>query len=239
VNTLGHGQTKKESNMSQYKTCNRCKANKPLDEFHKSSSAKDGHRNQCKSCTALADATRYQKDAKKHRQRALSYYYEHKEQSAETASKRYFANRDETSKKRAQLRKDNIWKYKKQERASYLRNKEQKRKYSSDYSKQNPEKSLERNSRRRARLKNAITFKVDSSELKQMKNRGCLFCGSKKEINIDHIIPLSRGGSHSIGNLMPLCDHCNSTKYNKTIMEWRMYRLRIGNPLPVDRKHDE
>ena len=34
------------------KTCSRCKQDKPLDEFHKSSRMKDGLQSSCKSCMA-------------------------------------------------------------------------------------------------------------------------------------------------------------------------------------------
>jgi 5-methylcytosine-specific restriction endonuclease McrA len=44
----------------------------------------------------------------------------------------------------------------------------------------------------------------------------CLKCGSS-EVTIDHVVPLSQGGSHSADNVQPLCGRCNSQKHNKTI----------------------
>lgn len=43
----------------------------------------------------------------------------------------------------------------------------------------------------------------------------CLACGSD-QITVDHVIPLSKGGSHTIDNVQPLCGPCNSRKHTKT-----------------------
>ncbi|MCI5131469.1 MAG: HNH endonuclease [Candidatus Electrothrix sp. EH2] len=43
----------------------------------------------------------------------------------------------------------------------------------------------------------------------------CSYCRRKfpvKELTMDHIIPLSRGGRSSKGNLVPCCKECNTAK---------------------------
>lgn len=40
----------------------------------------------------------------------------------------------------------------------------------------------------------------------------CLKCGSTEKIQIDHVVPLSKGGEHSYKNVQPLCHVCNNKK---------------------------
>lgn len=43
----------------------------------------------------------------------------------------------------------------------------------------------------------------------------CAKCGSKENLEFDHVIPLSKGGSNTVRNIQLLCEKCNREKSNK------------------------
>lgn len=99
--------------------------------------------------------------------------------------------------------------------------------YQRNYLRANPDKSLLMNSKRRiSKLDNGVFF-IDNQELVSLYSSSCFYCGSKEKIQADHVVPLSRGGRHSIGNLVPACRSCNSSKSDKTIMEWRIWLAKL------------
>lgn len=50
----------------------------------------------------------------------------------------------------------------------------------------------------------------------------CAYCGELPELlHMDHVVPLSRGGQHAIGNVLPACPGCNLSKNAKFLAEWR------------------
>lgn len=51
-------------------------------------------------------------------------------------------------------------------------------------------------------------------KLLQHSNYCCRLCNST-QISIDHIVPISKGGSNSIKNIQILCISCNSKKGNR------------------------
>ncbi|MCD6472439.1 HNH endonuclease [Candidatus Aerophobetes bacterium] len=57
----------------------------------------------------------------------------------------------------------------------------------------------------------------------------CQYCGKKfktENLNIDHIIPLSRGGKNTWSNVVCSCISCNLRKGNKTLSEVGMSLIR-------------
>jgi len=66
----------------------------------------------------------------------------------------------------------------------------------------------------------------------------CVFCGSIDNLQTDHLIPKSRGGSDSADNLVQSCRSCNTSRNDKGIFEWlglkgkdKLHRLVAGKYL--------
>lgn len=50
----------------------------------------------------------------------------------------------------------------------------------------------------------------------------CVYCGSTKDLTLDHVLPKSRGGKTSWSNLVAACKSCNAEKGNYTPEEAQM-----------------
>jgi len=61
----------------------------------------------------------------------------------------------------------------------------------------------------------------DWSRLVTRHGECCAYCGKAAPLTVDHVVPLSRGGRHTIGNVLPACLSCNSSKQDRLLVEWR------------------
>lgn len=50
-------------------------------------------------------------------------------------------------------------------------------------------------------------------------NFECQYCGTKRDLTLDHVVPSSRGGSHAWTNLVTACKRCNAKKGDYTLEE--------------------
>jgi len=53
-------------------------------------------------------------------------------------------------------------------------------------------------------------------------HKTCQYCGSSKNLTIDHVLPKSRGGKDTWENLVTACNTCNVEKGNRTPEEAKM-----------------
>lgn len=54
----------------------------------------------------------------------------------------------------------------------------------------------------------------------------CHYCQSqvgREQLTMDHVVPLSRGGKSSKGNIVPACKICNNKKKYLLPIEWEEY----------------
>ena len=58
-------------------------------------------------------------------------------------------------------------------------------------------------------------------------NYSCQYCGSRKTISIDHIMPVSRGGQSTWENTVSACNKCNGKKGSRTPEEAGMPLMSI------------
>lgn len=95
------------------------------------------------------------------------------------------------------------------------------------YYRANPERFAQASHIRRARKRAAGVFVVTERDWLRLveRYRGCCaYCGKPPAggfLHREHVIPIVRGGQHSIGNLLPACPPCNLSKGRKTVTEWR------------------
>lgn len=119
-------------------------------------------------------------------------------------------------------------------RAAYARWEAVNPNHTIEWTRRNPERAREIVRRRRARLRAVPTFDVTSRDISRMveRQRGrCAYCPSALDggYHIDHVMPVSLGGANGIGNIVPACAACNTSKGNFLLSEWR-YKDRLSAP---------
>jgi 5-methylcytosine-specific restriction endonuclease McrA len=102
------------------------------------------------------------------------------------------------------------------------------RKCRRDWCRLNPEKAKANMHRRLARKRNAPgSHTADDLRALYAEQCGyCAYCGIAlhDKYHVDHVQPLSRGGSNAPDNLLLTCQSCNLSKGSKTYAEWKAVR---------------
>ena len=211
------------------KKCAHCKEVKLKSDFTKYRHNKDGlfsYCRVCKSIKAKEDTIRnsarnkaYMKEYNKNmpeevreksRKTKLAYYHRTKEIQSQKSKERYEKNRDKILKRNREL----YPKYKEKLKVTRRKWEENNR----------AKRKLMTAKRKVLKLKNGL-FKISEKEIDRLLSKKCYLCGEKASEHIDHIIPLSRGGSHSIGNLLGACSACNLSKGAKLLIQYKRDRI--------------
>lgn len=76
---------------------------------------------------------------------------------------------------------------------------------------------------------NPSTILKENKKLVEESNR-CAYCGYCDNLQWEHIIPKSRGGSDTIDNMVQACPKCNLAKSDKDPFEWYRKERRYEIP---------
>lgn len=180
------------------KLCTRCLNILALIEFSPNKSYNDGYSYWCKGCS-----NNYRKSRPITKKRTYS---------KEVNKKSYLKHKH----KRLIEFKD-----------YYLNNKEKIKKKQKEYRQQNKEFINLRNRKRKKMISGKNISSKDLIKLKKDSGNICKYCGSSINLQIDHYIPLSKGGKHEISNLVIACRSCNCSKKDIMPEDW----IRIKNKL--------
>lgn len=203
--------------------CSGCQQDLPATRefFLADKSVKSGLRRRCRKCmasrwrswyrrTVNPDARPYGTKRKAYDpEQRRAYYLANKEKVAEVSRVWYAKNRESA------LAKGRVWKSANRERIQQRRR---------VLLAKNPEKYRAQVNKRRA-LKIAAegfyTGEDVQSQMARQKNR-CYWCNVKlsQKYHVDHIVPLSRGGTNWPENLVIACVHCNEARGAKLPHEW-------------------
>ncbi|MFK0057987.1 HNH endonuclease signature motif containing protein [Streptomyces werraensis] len=171
------------------KICLKCKEEKPLEDFPKNKRQKDGYGTWCKTpCKSEYDRQYRQKNAERERLRKQAWNLENAERKAEVNKEWRDKNRDKVN-------------------ANVAR-----------YSKTPKGKAAKTQSRhnRRARLAEveSTLTKAQWWLMQYVHDFKCAKpgCETGAQVEVEHIVPISQGGSNTFSNVQPLCGPCNRKK---------------------------
>lgn len=189
----------------------------------------------CHGCGKFTSYSERPKGRKWCSETCNSHYRERDPEARRRQSREsYYRRRDDVLDRVKQDRKENPEKYRKYARTAYAKHREDRIQRSNKWQKENPDRVAARYAKRKSRESGfTVTKKFQRRSLHRSGYR-CIYCLQKLDtvnrrspggLHWDHVIPLSRGGRNSEGNLVPSCATCNMKKGVKYLVEWRSGRM--------------
>lgn len=230
------------------KRCTKCGNEFPAtpEYFDRDKQKSDGLHSWCKPCRKASARRLYETDGERLRAQhaewraanpekvaaqAKRWREEHLEQYRETH--RRISRRDKWKAYAREWRKTKRDTVREYERRYRLQNPEKYLEKGRSYRARNPEYFRAAYAKRRTQMQGTEyphTFQDISAQLTR-QNHMCYWCSQPlTAYEVDHVIPVSRGGSNSADNIVLSCSNCNRTKSNKLpYTEWTP-----PSPLQVD-----
>jgi len=189
---------KNNEKAARYRETHREKVNEAAKERRKENSGKEKPEIKELKCTSCGHTKEASKHFFKDKSTATGYKFICKDCYKDTD---YYKNRKKTNNRTPASRESkNKWK------------------------KRNPEK-VRQDTRDRRLFRRVGRDKEALEYAKVLRNDPCSYCGKPGPSTVDHIIPVSKGGTNDISNLTAACADCNSLKHNKDVLTFMLQRV--------------
>lgn len=219
------------------KTCSKCKQRKAISEFSKWYLGKDGLRGQCKECISVQSKKYFLLNKQKILSQNKKWADQNKEHSSIYQKEYHEKHRDARLKRNKERYADNKDRIQAKNKEWLDNNKERFKEYQKKYGKTEIGKRVFQKAKHKRRaVKYGVGYELFSAiEIFERDNYICQRCRCKTRPDfkspyhpnrpqLDHIVPLSRGGCHSKINTQCLCRQCNMEKgSNGTGDQLRMF----------------
>lgn len=172
--------------VESVKRCTKCGKEKPISLFCKDSHKKSGYQSHCKECNSMYCET-WRLENQDHYRSCVKSYCENNRELLRKKNLEYISTHSEQRKAAKKA-----WKLANPQKVStYHRNR----------------KAIKRNAE-------GSHTASDIQQLLVLQKHKCAVCriSIANGYHVDHVIPLSLGGTNDKGNLQILCPHCNLSK---------------------------
>ncbi len=216
------------------KVCSKCGIEKDKEEFGKDKNRKDGLYPQCKACRNKSSAAYYASE--QGRDKVLKYRIKNAQAARDRAKK---WKKDNPERRRIQRRKhylENKERLNEENKIRYNKNKDKYLQTIKDYRKTEMGRIVHANDTAKRRYLKQTTAdgtipisvglypsSEALNELRDRQDNKCFHCGCDLDyegvntVHLDHLIPLSKGGPHTLKNVCWSCSLCNLRKNDKLL----------------------
>lgn len=207
-----------ERAKSPLKRCTLCAVEKPRDAFNRSAKRVDGLSHWCRECQGVKRAAHYSANREHEAAQIRAYYQEHAEELRAKRRARGYRDSDRATRCRYVEKNGERIRAKRLTPEAKAAQRERNRAWRAA----NPEKSRENCRRQQAvRWFSAKANPVSYDAVFERYAGMCYLClepVDRRTAHFDHVIPLSKGGSHFFENIRPTHPACNLRKGCRIVM---------------------
>lgn len=213
------------------KKCPKCGIIKDIGEFYACKSRRDGFTSWCKECSDESHK-RYVESHREHlREYDREQYYAKHEQHLQNRRESNERNKESIKIARKKYYDENREEILRKDKEYYENNRDYALKTMHEYYVSHSDEIKEKAIMRKRTIRGTSDGTVTKDALEKMfeeQNHKCGYCGQEitKQSNkpntrhLDHIIPISRGGTNILSNVHWVCPVCNKSKGNRLEEEW-------------------